>query len=355
MSYTSLPPINLGRYKIGTGEPCFVIAEVGVNHNGDMELAHRLIDVAGDAGVDAVKFQTFRAEDLARPDARKAAYQERTTGDDENQFEMLKKLELPREEHQELMAHAVERGLVFLSTPFEENSADFLHSLDIAAFKLPSGELTNLPFLKHVAAKGQPIILSTGGATMDEVAAAVEVIREAGAADLVLLHCVSVYPADPAEANLRAMATLSGTFDAIIGWSDHTPGLAVALAAAALGAAVIEKHFTLDRSLPGPDHAASLTPDELSELVTGIRIVEAALGDGKKTPTDAEREVMSAARKSLAAARDLNTGTILSLADFMAIRPGSGMPPSELGNLLGRRLLQPLARGEFLAMDMLEK
>jgi len=357
MTHSSPQSIDLGRCRIGNGEPCFVIAEAGVNHNGDIELAHRLIDVAGDAGASAVKFQTFRADDLARPDTPKSAYQTTATGSGENQFEMLKKLELPREVHLELMDHAAARDLVFLSTPFEEGSADFLYEQGVAAFKIPSGEVTNLPFLRHVTAKGRPIILSTGGSTMDEVGAAVESIGQeggAGQSNLVLLHCVSTYPANPAEANLRAMSALSDAFGTFVGWSDHTPGIAVALAAAALGAVVIEKHVTLDREMPGPDHAASLSPEEMSDLVAGIRTVEAALGDGQKIPSDGELEVMSVVRKSLAAARDLGAGTVLSTKDVMAVRPGSGIPPSETELILGRRLRRSLARGELLDLDMFE-
>jgi N-acetylneuraminate synthase len=263
--------IQVGNKLIGPGQPVFVIAEAGVNHNGDLKLARALIDVAVEAGADAVKFQTFRAERLATPDAPKAEYQVQTTGNAESQFEMLRRLELSADAHRELQAYCHERGIIFLSTPFDEEAVDLLDESGVAAFKISSGDLTNSPLLEHVASKGKPVILSTGMSELSELIEAVSVLNTAGCENPVLLHCVSNYPADPAEVNLRAMQTMRSAFDVPVGFSDHTQGIDVALAAVALGACVIEKHFTLDRTMPGPDHRASLEPTELRELVRSIR------------------------------------------------------------------------------------
>jgi sialic acid synthase SpsE len=301
-----------------------------------------------------VKFQTFRADRLASASAPKAEYQARATGSGESQLEMLRRLELARETHVELLGRCRERGLVFLSTPFEEESADFLESLGVAAFKVPSGEVTNLPFLAHLARKGRPIILSTGMATLDEVSGAVRCLRENGDPALALLHCVSRYPAEPRDANLRAMRTMADAFGVPVGYSDHTPGLEVALAAAALGAAVIEKHFTLDRSLPGPDHAASLEPGELAALVRGVRTVESALGHGRKEPVPAEAETAAVARKSLVALVDLPAGTVLDASVVGPRRPGTGLSPALAPQLVGRRTRSAIRAGTPITWEMLE-
>jgi len=328
--------IKIGGRSIGEGHPCFIIAEAGVNHNGSVDLAKQLVDVAVTAGADAVKFQTFRADHLVTASAPKAEYQKRATGTSEEQLGMLRKLELDREAHAELMAHCRKRGILFLSTPFEEASADLLESLGVPAFKLPSGEITNLPFLAHVARKGRPVILSTGMATLGEVETALGVFEEAGNPGIVLLHCVSCYPTAVVDANLRAMRTLATAFQRPVGYSDHTEGIAVPLAAAALGACVIEKHITLDRSLTGPDQQASLEPADLAAMVRGIRDVEAALGHGRKVPAPSEAGTAAVARKSLVAARDIPAGTMLT-EDCIAIkRPGTGLPPSFLPFLRGR-------------------
>jgi N-acetylneuraminate synthase/N,N'-diacetyllegionaminate synthase len=267
--------ISIAGRPVGAGAPVFFIAEAGVNHNGDPTLAHRLIEVAASAGADAVKFQTFRTEALVSRHAPKAPYQVETTGAAESQLEMLRKLELSRETFGSLAEACRKRGILFLSSPFDLASADDLESLGVAAFKTGSGELTNLPLLEHLAAKRKPIIVSTGMATLEEVATAVSAVG--GRAPLALLHCVSAYPAPPEETNLRAMDTLRARFDCPVGFSDHTPGLTVSVAAVALGATIIEKHFTVDRSLPGPDHRASLDPAELTALVAAVREVEASL------------------------------------------------------------------------------
>jgi N-acetylneuraminate synthase/N,N'-diacetyllegionaminate synthase len=345
--------VRIGGRQIGFGAPCFVIAEAGVNHNGDLDLAHRLVDVAAEAGADAVKFQTFAADRLAAVGAPKAAYQMRTTSPNESQHAMLKRLELTVEAHQSLIEHCRQQATTFLSSPFDEQAADLLDRLNVAAFKVPSGEIVNLPFLRHLAAKGRPIILSTGMADLAEVEAAVDTIHAVGHRALVLLHCLSDYPADPRHANLRAMATLRSAFGLAVGFSDHTVGTAVPLAAVALGACVIERHFTLDRTLPGPDHPASLEPTELRDLIGAIRSVEAALGDGRKRPQPSELENRTTIRKSIAAARDLPAGVPLQARDLTAIRPGTGLSPAIAGELLGRWPRVDVPAGALLTWHML--
>ncbi len=330
------PTLNIGGRAIGSGRPCFVIAEAGVNHNGDLALAKQLVDVAFAAGADAVKFQTFRAKHLVIATAPKADYQALGAGIEESQLEMLQKLELSFEAHVELMEYCQRLGILFLSTPFEETSSDLLDSLGISAFKLPSGEITNLPFLAHVARKGKPLILSTGMATLGEIETALQVLESNGDPDLALLHCVSSYPTQASDANLRAMKTLACAFQRPVGYSDHTEGIEIPLAAVSLGACILEKHFTLDRSLPGPDQQASIEPAELKAMVLGIRRVEAAMGDGLKRPALCEANTASVARKSLTAARDIPAGTPLTDALIAVKRPGTGLSPALLPLVLGR-------------------
>ena len=344
--------ISIAGRSVGAGAPVFFIAEAGVNHNGDPALAHRLIEVAASAGADAVKFQTFRTEALVSRHAPKAPYQVETTGGAESQLEMLRKLELSRETFASLAGACRKRGILFLSSPFDLASADDLESLGVAAFKTGSGELTNLPLLEHLAAKRKPIIVSTGMATLEEVATAVSAVG--GRAPLALLHCVSAYPAPPEETNLKAMDTLRARFGCPVGFSDHTPGLTVSVAAVALGATIIEKHFTLDRSLPGPDHRASLDPAELTALVAAVREVEASLGDGVKRPTAAELPTRAAARKSLVAARTLRRGETLIATSVAVKRPGTGIPPGELARALGKRLRRDVEEDEVIDWTMLE-
>lgn len=347
------PQIEIQGTRVGPGEPCLIIAEAGVNHNGDLDLALRLVDAAAEAGVGVVKFQTFKAERLVTPEAPKAEYQARATGSGESQYEMLRRLELSPEAHLRLIDHCRQRRVIFLSTPFDEQSADFLDEAGAPAFKTGSGELTNLPLLEHIARKGKPVLVSTGMAYLGEVEAAVQAIRRVGNEQIVLLHCVSNYPADPADANLRAMHTLQQAFGVPVGYSDHTVGLEVALAAAALGAAVIEKHFTLDRGLSGPDHQASIEPHELAALVRGIHTVEAALGDGRKIPARSEESTARVARRSLVAACDIPAGARLT-EDHIAIRrPGTGLPPSLRPYLLGRVARTDIPAGTLLTLEML--
>ena len=349
-----MEPIQIAGRKVGPGQPCFIIAEAGVNHNGDIEMAKRLVEAAARARADAGKFQTFRAERLVALGAPKADYQVSTCGDSESQLEMLRRVELSSEAHRDLQAYCHKQNLLFLSTPFDEASADLLEALDLPAFKIPSGEITNLPFLAYVAEKQRPMIVSTGMSSLEEVREAVDVIRRSGNENFVLLHCVSAYPAPPADVNLRVMRTMAEIFGVPVGYSDHTQGTEIALAAVALGACVIEKHFTLDRNLPGPDHRASIEPDELAALVRGIRLVEAALGHGRKERGACEANTAAVARKSIVAACDITAGTLLT-TDLIAVkRPGTGLPPSMLKHLIGRRVTRDIPMDTLLTLDMLQ-
>ena len=346
--------IDIAGRKVGAAQPCFIIAEAGVNHNGSIEMARRLVDVAVEAEADAVKFQTFKAERLVAPHAAKAEYQTHTTDPGESHLEMLRSLELSLEMHVDLMSYCRENGIIFISSPFEEGSCDLLDELAVPAFKIPSGEITNLPFLAHVAAKGKPMIVSSGMSYISEVEGAVRTIEGAGNNDFVLLHCVSNYPTDPADVNLRAMQTMASAFRAPAGYSDHTLGIEIPLAAVALGACVIEKHFTLDSTLTGPDHRASLEPDQLTAMVRGIRTVEAALGHGRKKPAASEANTASVARKSLVAASDLQPGTMLAEEMIAVMRPGTGLPPVMRPHIVGRTLRTPVRAGELITLDNLE-
>lgn len=348
---------SIGGRFIGPGHAAhavYVIAEAGVNHDGDVEKALRLVDVAADAGADAVKFQTFSAAGLVSADAAKAAYQKRTGPLRESQRDMLEKLELDEMAHMKIRRRCLDREIEFLSSPFDEDAADFLEEIGIKAFKVASGEITNLPFLGSLGARGLPLILSTGTADMAEVTAAVETLRRAGAEDIALLHCVSAYPAEPADCNLRAMKTLEDAFQVPVGWSDHTLGWEVTVAAAALGAHVIEKHLTLDADAPGPDHRVSLEPIPFAAMVAAVRAVESALGDGVKAPRDCEMDVAVAARKSLVAARDLRAGETLAREDVVARRPAAGLSPATLDEWLGRKLGRDVGEGALLKPDMFD-
>jgi N,N'-diacetyllegionaminate synthase len=328
--------------------PVFFIAEAGVNHNGSLEIALELVDAAAKAGADAVKFQTFKAERLVTRTARKAEYQRRTTGGEDTQFDMLRQLELSEDDHRSLITASREAGITFLSSRFDELSADLLDALDVPVFKLPSGELTNHPLLSHVAGKGRPMILSTGMATLAEVREAVDVIGATGNRQLSLLHCVTEYPAPYDELNLRAMITMRDEFGLPVGFSDHSLGAEASIAAVALGASILEKHFTLDRDLPGPDHTASLEPEELTALIDAVRHVEMALGDGVKGPAPCEVKNIPIARKSLVVGRDLASGDRIEQSDILVKRPGDGIAPRELGTVIGRTVARPLRAGEVL-------
>ncbi|MCI0344169.1 MAG: N-acetylneuraminate synthase family protein [Chloroflexi bacterium] len=338
---------EVGDRTIGGGA-CFVIAEAGVNHNGDPALAHRLLDAAADARADAVKFQTFEPAALAAEDAPLAEYQRAGADGAGGQREMLEALALPADAWAGLSAHARERGIGFLSSPFDEASAELLARLDVPAFKVPSGELTNLRLLERLAGFGRPLLVSTGMADMREVAEAVDAIAAVGDPPIGLFHCVSSYPAEPRDANLRAMATLRAAFGVPTGWSDHTPGIELPTAAAALGAALVEKHITLDRGLPGPDHAASLEPDEFGALVAAVRTIEVALGSGDKVPTPAELETAAVARKSLVWGHDLEAGAVVAEADVVALRPGTGLSPARRGDVVGHATARRVRAGTLV-------
>jgi len=322
-----------------------IIAEAGVNHNGDMELAKKLIDVAAEAGADLVKFQTFNANRQVTHTAKKADYQTKSTDGNETQHEMLRRLELTPEMHNELIAHCALRNIGFFSTGFDIESVDLLVSLGQHQFKIPSGEITNLPYLRHIGQFGKPVILSTGMATLGEIEAAIEALEKAGTsrANLRLLHCTTEYPTPMAEVNLRAMQSIHSAFGVEVGYSDHTSGIEVAIAAVALGATIIEKHFTLDRNLPGPDHQASLEPAELKAMVAAIRNIEVALGDGIKRLTPSEAKNKPVARKSLVASKAIKAGEVFSVQNVTAKRPGTGISPMRWDDVVGRKALHDFA------------
>lgn len=337
-------------------QPVFIIAEAGVNHNGSDALAIELVEAAARCGADAVKFQTFSAEKLVRPGAEKAEYQKRETGAGD-QFSMLKALEMSADLHRRLIQRCKELNIEFMSTPFDEAAADFLLELGMRRIKVPSGEITNIPFLEFLAAKGVPLIVSTGMATLAEIQAAVATIAAtrtkagiAGSLDdaLTILHCTSNYPAQYADVNLRAMQTIAAATACPVGYSDHTLGIAISTAAVALGARVIEKHFTMDRDLPGPDHKASLTTEELAAMVQQIRAVEQALGSAVKEPTASELPVRQLVRRSVTTVRALRAGELLGADDVVLLRPGNGIPPAELGAVAGRAVLRDIPAGTTL-------
>jgi N,N'-diacetyllegionaminate synthase len=314
------------------------IAEAGVNHNGDLELAKQLIDAAAEAGADLVKFQTFNANRQVTRAAKKADYQNQTTDSTESQYEMLRRLELTVDMHHELIAHCAARNIGFFSTGFDIESVDLLVSLGQDHFKIPSGEITNLPYLRHIGQLGKAVIFSTGMATMGEIEAAIDVLGQAGTprANITVLHCTTEYPTPMDEVNLRAMQSIHTAFGVAVGYSDHTSGIEVAIAAVALGACVIEKHFTLDRNLPGPDHKASLEPEELKAMIAAIRNIEIALGDGIKRLTPSEVRNKPIARKSLVAIRAIKAGEVFTAENITAKRPGTGISPMRWDEFIGQ-------------------
>lgn len=341
----------------------FVIAEAGVNHNGSLDLARALVDAAADAGANAIKFQTFTAEKVVQKTAAKAEYQRESTGAG-TQFEMLKKLELSHHMHDDLIAYCATRGIEFMSTPFDTEAADFLASRGVARLKIPSGELTNHRFLAHLASKGLPLILSTGMGNISEIKEAVEAIRmgrsAAGHTDqpesyLSILHCTSNYPARLEDVNLLAMRTIADETGLPVGYSDHTLGIAVCTAAVALGASVIEKHFTLDRNMEGPDHKASLEPHELATLIAQVRDVEKALGSPVKAPTASELEMLKLARRSVVAAKALKAGDVIAADALDTLRPAGGIEPKHFNSLIGRAVARDVEEGVALQWDDIEQ
>jgi N,N'-diacetyllegionaminate synthase len=327
-----------------------IIAEAGVNHNGDIQLAMQLIDAATSAGADFVKFQTFNANRQVTRSAKKADYQTKTTDSTESQHAMLRRLELTEAMHRELIAHCATRNIGFFSTAFDIESVDLLVSLGQDHFKIPSGEITNLPYLRHIGQLGKAVILSTGMATLGEIEAAIDVLEQAGTprGKLTVLHCTTEYPTPMSEVNLRAMQSIQAAFGVDVGYSDHTQGIEVAIAAVAMGATVIEKHFTLDRKLPGPDHQASLEPAELCAMVDAIRNIEAALGDGIKRLTPGETRNKPVARKSLVASRAIKVGEVFTAENITTKRPGTGISPMRWDEFLGNKALRDFAADELI-------
>ena len=329
----------------------FIIAEAGVNHNGSLELAKKLIDVAVESGADAVKFQTFKADKLVSKTAQKADYQKQTTSNDETQYDMIKKLELDENAHRVLISYCKDKEIMFLSTPFDHDSIDLLISFEMPIFKIPSGEITNLPYLRHIGSLGKEVILSTGMANLNEVQDALEVLIKAGTSKvkITVLHATTEYPCPIGEVNLRAMQTIKAAFGVKVGYSDHTQGIEVPIAAVAMGACVIEKHLTLDRTMEGPDHKASLEPDELKAMVQAIRHIEQALGDGVKRPSESEQKNISVARKSILASRPIEIGETFSDNNLIVKRPGNGISPMRWDEVVEHK-----ATRNFLADELIE-
>lgn len=338
--------------------PCTIIAEAGVNHNGSLERAFRLVDAAAEAGADYVKFQTFKADKVVSSEARMARYQAENLGESpgSTQYEMIRKLELSPARHRELQARCRERGIRFLSTPFDAESMELLVELGVDLLKIPSGELTNKPYLEQAAGCGLPVVLSTGMGTLEEVAAALDLLTGGGVAkkNITVLHCTTEYPAPFADVNLRAMNTMAREFGVPVGYSDHTLGIEVPVAAVALGARIIEKHFTLDRSLPGPDHKASLEPGELARMVEAVRHVEQALGNGVKEPAESEKDNIPVARRSIHLAREIPAGTEIGREHLVMLRPGDGISPMKVDEVAGRRCARALEKGHKLTWEDLQ-
>ena len=327
-----------------------IIAEAGVNHNGNIEVAKKLVDAAKESGADIVKFQTFKANQLATEKAEQATYQKKALGKTESQRIMLERLELSPEAHNELIDHCRQQEIEFLSTAFDLGSIQLLSSMNPKRWKIPSGEITNLPYLRKIGNQRQPVILSTGMANLGEIEAALSALDEAGTrrSQITLLHCTTEYPAPSHEVNLRAMKSIASCFGIAVGYSDHTEGIAVPIAAVAMGAKIIEKHLTLDRKMPGPDHKASIEPNDFREMVSSIRTIEKALGDGIKRPTQSERHNMKIARKSLVAARKIKAGEVFSEVNLTAKRPGTGISPMNWDAWIGRKANRDYAKDEMI-------
>ena len=327
----------------------YIIAEAGVNHNGSFELACRLADAAKDAGADCVKYQTFKSENLVSKDAQKAEYQKKTTGDSSQQ-DMLKKLELSYDSFVRLKEYCDKIGICFLSTPFDFESIDFLNSLDMPFWKIPSGEVTNYPYLVALAKTGKPVVMSTGMCEMNEIADAIKVLKDNGTKDIKLLHCNTEYPTPFEDVNLTAMKTMREAFGVEVGYSDHTKGIEVPIAAVALGATIIEKHFTLDRNMEGPDHKASLEPQELKQMVCSIRNIEKAIGTGDKTPSASEKKNITIARKSIVAKKEIKAGEVFTVENITVKRPGTGISPMRWNEVLGTKALRDFNEDEKIEL-----
>lgn len=346
--------IRIKNRGIGEGHPVFIIAEAGVNHNGDLNMARELIDVAVKSGADAVKFQTFSSEHLIVKGTPKAEYQKKTTDKSESQYDMLKRLELTRRDHVELINYASRTGILFLSTPATIEDVEMLSRLKVPAYKISSWNLTDHLFLSDVAGRGLPLLLSTGMSTLAEIEEGLEVIKRKGNDQVALLHCTSNYPTNPKDCNLNVLNTLRQAFQLPVGYSDHTMGIAVSLAAVAMGADIIEKHFTLDNSLSGPDHKASLEPSELKSLVEGIRIIEKAKGSSLKQPVAAEIEIRKSLQKSIVASQDINKGVVITQKMLCCKRPGTGMPPKWMAVLVGRKARFKIKKDELITWNKVQ-
>lgn len=344
--------IKIGNKLIAEEKPCFIIAEAGVNHNGNFRLAKKLVDAAKEAGADAIKFQTFKSEDLVTETGEMAEYQKKNIGKKESQLEMLKKLELSYQEFKKLKKYCDKKKIIFLSTPHTENAIDFLDSL-VSVYKIASPDLTNLPFLKGIAQKKKPIILATGMASLSEVKEAVRVVKRAGNKKIIILHCTTNYPCPLEEVNLRAMMTLKKEFKLPVGYSDHTLGIIVPIMAVAMGAQVLEKHLTLDKNLSGPDHKASLNPEELKEMVKSIRETEKVLGNAKKEALKSEEEIKKLIRKSIVAKIDIDKGSIIKGKMLEIKRPGNGILPKDLKKIIGKRAKKKIKKDQLITWKMI--
>jgi len=340
---------------IGENNPIFLIAEAGVNHNGELSLAKKLIDIAAKAKVDAIKFQTYKTEKLILKSVPKAQYQKRNTNSDENFYEMLKKYELTKEDFHILQIYCIEKGLLFLSTPFDHDSVEILYELDIPAYKIGSGDMNNFPLLKLICSKKRPILLSTGMATLEEVKESVNYIKSNSINDIVIFQCTTNYPAKYEELNLNVIDTYLKEFpDNIIGFSDHSLGIEASIGAAAKGVKVIEKHFTIDKEMDGPDHKASLNPEELINWVISIRIFEKALGSYEKFPSKIEEEIAKVVKKSIISTKDLKEGDIIKIEDINIKRPGYGIPPKYLDSIIGKKIKNNIPKNSIISWEDIE-
>ena len=350
-----LKTITIQGKEVGGGKPIFVIAEGGVNHNSNCDLALKLVDAAADAGADAIKFQRWRAEQLVTKEGTMAEYQKRNTGKEESQFDMLKKLELKEEWYPQLFQRAKEKGIILLSTPHGGFEAiDFMEQYDFPAFKIASGDITNLPFLEYAARKGKPMLVSTGMSTMEEIKEAVDTIKKAGNDQILVFHCTTDYPLAPENVNLKAILTLMRELDVLVGYSDHTAGDQAAIMAVTLGACMIEKHFTLDRTMQGPDHIASTEPKEFQETVMKLKKISLIMGSGIKKPLAPELQYISVARKSIVANRDIKKGEKFTMENLAIKRPGTGIPPREFKNILGKKAKINIAQDSLLDHSLID-
>jgi len=345
--------IQLGSKRIGDKQPCFIIAEAGVNHNGQLSLAKRLVDAAVSAKADAVKFQTFRAEGVVADKIGPASYAKKNMGKNLSQLEMLKDYELSYDDFKTLKQYCDKKKIMFLSTPHSFDAIDFLEDL-VPAYKFGSGDLTNIPALQYASKKHKPIILGTGMATLSEVRTAIRTIHKCGNHQVIALHCTTNYPCPFTEVHIRAMITMQHTLNCLVGYSDHTMGITVPVMAATLDARVIEKHFTLDKSMPGPDHTASLEPKELTEMVIAIRNVETALGSYAKKPTSSEKEILTLVRKSIVANQSIKKGERISMNMLTIKRPGNGLSPAQISQILGKRTKKPISKDQLIRLHMVE-